>query len=126
MQRSGKRRRSEFKAPGPDNLQCALPERACLAAILERALLDACGSCVTKNRQQELTEKARRWILDWGESDRDNPFTFPWICEQLDVCPARVRACARRLMRAPKAPKHSAIPWSQVIRSMLTDTEVYY
>lgn len=130
METGDRRKRSELKPPGADNWQSTVPERACLAAILERALLDSCGSTISKNRREELTQKARYWVLEWGESDYEVPFTFPWICAHLDVCPRRVRACARRLMRSPKPPKHSALPWSQVIRKMLsttaTELEVYY
>lgn len=55
------------------------PERRLLLAILERALLDYVG-----NDDREA-EEAQDWIFgDFGPTPHPQ-FSFPWICEQLDL-----------------------------------------
>ncbi len=60
------------------------PERRLLAAILERAVLDYHGN---DKRQASAAEE---WLTEWQQDDTENnheQFTFPWVCEQLELQP---------------------------------------
>lgn len=56
-------------------------EKALLLAILERAAADF------KSAVREDRISARHWVLHWEEWDTEEPFTFPWVCNHLDICP---------------------------------------
>ena len=53
------------------------PERNLLMAILERAILDFVGN------DGEALREAEDWIFDLPSPAM--PFTFSWICQQLDL-----------------------------------------
>ncbi len=78
------------------------PERRLLLAILERAILDYVGN---DKLERECAE-------DWIFSELNNPsfeeFTFPWVCEQLDLNMEYVADMVRRM---PKRGKHRVAPW---------------
>src|SRR5262245_48483212 len=78
-----------------------LPESPCrrlVAAVLERALLDAVGP----TSKQPDREDALAWI----ESDVEEPFSFRWVSLQLGMDPDCMRSRVRRMQRAarPAAP----------------------
>jgi hypothetical protein len=116
----------------PTNKLFAVPELACLAAILERALLDASGNIPGDWPGSDTQREARRWLFCWCDSDRKTPFTFPWVCEHLSLCPLRVRKNIKRVVRIRQKTKHIGTSFSKmVIASLDLDTsatglELYY
>ena len=89
---------SIFEAP---NLT-GTPERRLLMAILERALLDYVG-----NDSREV-EEAEEWIfVDRVEPDAA-PFSFPWLCSELDLDTDSIRGKIRDM---PRRGKSRIAPW---------------
>lgn len=79
------------------------PERRLLLAILERALLDFVG-----NDEKEALE-AEEWIFsDLLPLHPFEAFSFPWICEQLDL---NVKKTLRKIRRMPKRGSNRLAPW---------------
>lgn len=79
------------------------PERRLLLAILERALLDYVG-----NDDKESLE-AEEWIFsDMVPFPPYLSFTFPWICEQLDL---NAKRTLRKISRMPKRGHNRLAPW---------------
>lgn len=77
------------------------PERNLLMAILERAIRDFVG-----NSSQESRE-AEEWLFE----DCKQPFpefSFPWICQQLDLVPERI---SNLIEGMPKRGEHRTAPW---------------
>lgn len=78
------------------------PERRLLLAILERAILDFVG-----NDSREVTE-AEAWLF----GELDNPslaqFSFPWICEQLDL---NMYHIADKIRAMPRRGTRRVAPW---------------
>jgi hypothetical protein len=67
------------------------PERALLAAIIERALLDL--------RKTDLSERsdgrnAQMWIFASDQAE----WSLLWVCDQLGMQPADVRAAATKIL----------------------------
>ena len=64
-------------------------ELALLWATLKRAILDAAGLANLSSRSENkvAANRAKRWLYLWEQSDCKKEFTFPWICEHLDICP---------------------------------------
>ena len=58
-----------------------VPERFLLAALLERAILDAIGYGLCTLPKD--TRQARHWLLD--EELSDQPWTLGWVCMHLDI-----------------------------------------
>jgi hypothetical protein len=84
-----------------------LPESPCrrlVAAVLERALLDAVGP----TSKQPEREDALAWIA----SDDEEPFSFRWVSFQLGIDPDWMRSRVRRRQRAarPTAPAEAPAP----------------
>lgn len=79
--------------PQPDiEIRNEVPERALLAAMLDEAIT------TIKLREFHLARNARAWIL----SRDKEPFSFEWVCQELDLCPKIVRReIAKRVMVAP-------------------------
>jgi len=81
------------------------PERRLLLAVLERAILDYVG-----NDSQEIQE-AEDWLfgdLDSFSSEPYAEFTFPWVCQQLDLDVFQIAAVIKRM---PRRGKHRVAPW---------------
>jgi len=78
------------------------PERRLLLAILERAILDYVG-----NDPHEV-EQAEEWIFGALESSGRSQFSFPWLCEQLDL---DHRAIARKIKAMPRRGNRKIAPW---------------
>jgi hypothetical protein len=77
------------------------PERRLLLAILERALLDYVGN------DAEQVQAATEWLFS-VESTVNDDFTFPWICQQLDLDIIGTRGLIKAM---PKRGKHRIAPW---------------
>lgn len=68
----------------------ALGERRLLIAIIERAVLDAGGSMastIKKGSNNKYKFLALGFLFGWEEGDEKEPFSFPWICIELDLDP---------------------------------------
>lgn len=79
------------------------PERRLLLAILERALLDFVG-----NDPNEVSE-SEAWLFDSSQApERSEPFTFVWICKELDLDVADIRD---KVQAMPKRGANRIAPW---------------
>ncbi len=78
------------------------PERRLLLAILERAILDYVG-----NDQREVQE-AEDWFFGNAEKGTRAHFSFPWICEQLDLDRVKIAAKIRAM---PRRGTRKIAPW---------------
>jgi hypothetical protein len=78
------------------------PERRLLLAILERAILDFVG-----NDEREL-EQAEQWLFAPERHDRNDHFSFEWVCEQLDLDPKRIAA---KIKKMPRRGSRKVAPW---------------
>lgn len=78
------------------------PERRLLLAILERAILDYVGNDVRE------FEHAEQWLF--GDAPRTNldHFSFQWVCEQLDLDPARI---SKKIRSMPRRGNRKVAPW---------------
>lgn len=61
----------------------ALPEKTLLVAILVRAALDAYG--VISAEEADSKTRIRAEAVAWFASDRYEPGSFCWVCDQLDT-----------------------------------------
>jgi hypothetical protein len=78
-----------------------LPESPCrrlVAAVLERALLDAVGPTSKQPDREDA--------LGWIQSNDEEPFSFRWVAFQLGMDPEWLRSRIRRVQQAarPSAP----------------------
>jgi hypothetical protein len=78
------------------------PERRLLLAILERAVLDYVG-----NDRREV-EEAEAWIFGDLDSPGNEQFSFPWVCEQLDLDMYRISGKIRVM---PRRGDRKVAPW---------------
>lgn len=78
------------------------PERRLILAVLERAILDFVG-----NEQKEMDE-AGEWIFGDLKNPSLEPFTFAWVCLQLDL---DMHTIAESIAAMPKRGKHKIAPW---------------
>jgi hypothetical protein len=78
------------------------PERRLLLAILERAILDFVG-----NDPREL-EQAEHWLFSSERANRNEHFSFEWVCEQLDLDPKRI---AEKIKSMPRRGNRKVAPW---------------
>ncbi|MEZ4753693.1 MAG: hypothetical protein R3A13_05205 [Bdellovibrionota bacterium] len=79
------------------------PERNLLMAIVERAILDLVGNDSAEEK------RAEEWIF--GDLDEHKPlgqFSFPWICEQLDL---DIEQTAEKIRQMPKRGSRRVAPW---------------
>ena len=77
------------------------PERRLLLAILERAMLDYVG-----NDSAEVSA-AESWLFASDCSACDE-FTFPWLCQQLDLDQTHISKLIRSM---PRRGKQRIAPW---------------
>lgn len=64
------------------------PERALLYAIIENAARDAYGRKITALPLSDLQlRRTHIWLNLRGTEDE--PFTYSWICDQLNICPEK-------------------------------------
>jgi hypothetical protein len=78
------------------------PERRLLLAILERAILDFVG-----NDEREL-EQAEQWLFTPERGEKNEHFSFDWVCEQLDLDPKRIAA---KIKQMPRRGSRKVAPW---------------
>ena len=78
------------------------PERRLLLAILERAILDFVG-----NDEREL-EQAGQWLFASERENRNEHFSFEWVCEQLDLDSERISSKIRAM---PRRGNRKVAPW---------------
>jgi hypothetical protein len=78
------------------------PERLLLLAILERAILDFVGNDVKE------MEQATEWIFGDSEELAASPFSFAWVCKELDLDSVRV---AKMIKGMPKRGSNRVAPW---------------
>ena len=57
------------------------PERNMLMAVLERAILDYVGN------DQKDVQAAEHWIFAPRDNEDFEPFSFAWVCSELDLEP---------------------------------------
>jgi len=81
---------AENSDPYDDREREGDPYRELIVAIIERALLDA--SCTTRAMVGESYDHMRARdiqleAIDWLHSNAEKPWSFRWICEQLDMSP---------------------------------------
>jgi hypothetical protein len=87
-----------FDSPNPTGS----PERRLLLAVLERAILDYVG-----NDRREI-EEAETWLFGDVENKEGRPFSFHWVCEQLDLDVIKVSTEIRQM---PKRGARRVAPW---------------
>ena len=78
------------------------PERNLLMAVLERAILDLVGNDA---RESEASEE---WIFGELEDPSFDEFTFPWLCQELDLDYRRIAEMIRSI---PKRGAKRIAPW---------------
>ena len=78
------------------------PERMLLLAMLERAILDFVGN----DRKEALA--AEEWIFSDEDSPLAEPFSFAWVCKELDLSPSSV---AQMIKAMPKRGSQRIAPW---------------
>jgi hypothetical protein len=78
------------------------PDRNLLMAILERAILDYVG-----NDAKELQD-AEHWIFADLEEPGFEEFSFPWLCQQLDLDMDKI---ASQIKAMPKRGNRRVAPW---------------
>lgn len=87
-----------FEIPNPTGT----PERRLLLAILERAILDYVG-----NDQREM-EEAEEWLFSERDTPRNEAFSFPWVCHELDLDVGHI---AEQIRLMPKRGSSRIAPW---------------
>lgn len=93
--------REYYQVVGIPNMT-GTPERRLLLAILERAILDYVG-----NDQREVDE-AEQWLFGDLDAPKNDQFSFPWVCEQLDLDMYRIAAKIRSM---PRRGNRKVAPW---------------
>ncbi|MFO0416744.1 MAG: hypothetical protein ACK5Y6_05595 [Pseudomonadota bacterium] len=93
--------RDYYQVFGAPNMT-GTPERRLLLAILERAILDYVG-----NDAREV-EEAEEWLFGWIDTGTRSQFSFPWLCEQLDLDCNKI---ARQIKAMPRRGNRKIAPW---------------
>jgi hypothetical protein len=85
------------------------PETSLLIAILERAILDYAGNYKEPWRRKNIKAEAESWLFEWDDEDTaiEHPFSFPWVCEQLNLNPSEVLKGMVDVLNEEK-PRHTA------------------
>jgi hypothetical protein len=86
------------------------PERRLLLAMLERSILDFVGNDETE------VEQAQLWIFGSQELPNElvteesplSPFSFPWVCQQLDLDHNKIASIIREM---PRRGNRRVAPW---------------
>ncbi len=90
----------------------SLPETALLVAVVERGLRDIIGDGVPGEDRGYFAEEAR----DWFFAGSRRPFSFEWICEQLDWSADAIRRRIRKEeFRLPADPKEVEGEFREII-----------
>lgn len=87
-----------------------LPERKLLIAVLIRGIADALnavGRLPDKSLKKTISREAWAWVVVIPFYQNPRPFSFQWICEELDLCPHTIQKnviAAKRLSLRLKRP----------------------
>lgn len=76
----------------------AIAEKKLLYAIIERAVLDLQGKDANDIMGRYHMRRADAWLFYWRSGDEGEPFTFPWCCQELDVCPSELTRKLRKIV----------------------------
>lgn len=76
------------------------PERKLLAATLERGIKDAAGMFDIKTEKPRVEQSS---ALLWVLSADDEPWSFRWVCDELDMDPGTLKAAILRAIHLFKA-----------------------
>ena len=68
--------------------------RALWSAVLLTALNDTKARDVAYKKKSDNPKELRNWAKAWIRCDIDEPMSFNWICEMLDVSSEALRAFA--------------------------------
>lgn len=114
------------------------PELSLCYAVMKRALQDASGVVdMRESSPKSIVRMARAWLFNWQPpadngypyEDAKTPFTFVWVCLQLDLCPYEMVRHARKLIkkklafeRQPEVRGGKAFTYTPT----RTEGEVYY
>lgn len=107
-------------------------ERALLWAVIECAVMDAQGKVFGEYDPELVSKRAKIWLFRWKDSDISIPFTFPWCCSFLDLCPDTTRRRISKLLKTGGVgeKEHTMRQWNMTAffkdLSSSTDSEVYY
>lgn len=111
------------------------PELALIWATIQRAVLDAAGIGVLPSEKKTLIRRARRWLFEWRLSKDDEPpvYSFPWCCQELQLCPWKTRRSIIIELRSWRTGQHGSGMSNCRIGSFLTNApdsptqmEVYF
>ena len=78
------------------------PERNLLMAVLERSILDYVGNDLKESQD------AADWIFREVEKPTFYEFSFPWLCQELDLDFDKI---AKMIQRIPKRGNSRIAPW---------------
>ena len=92
----------EFGQGASGQNQTGTPERRLLLAMLERAILDFVG-----NDQREVQE-AEDWLFGEIDNPSNERFTFPWLCEHLDLDMYKI---SEKIRAMPRRGNRKIAPW---------------
>lgn len=62
--------------------------RTLYAAIIARAICDGFGTSFVEHA---VRREAQAWLMLWEDIDYKTEFSFPWVCEHLDLDPVLLR-----------------------------------
>jgi hypothetical protein len=95
-----------------------VPERRLLCSVLATSIADYMGEGVHKR-------SAYRWVRSWKDSDFKRPFTFPWICSELDLCPYTIRDMIKLYVKsATPLPDANTISVSAITAIFMEDSHL--
>lgn len=98
--------------------------KALLIATLQRAILDCCGASLDIKRNDQL--EAAEWIAE--TAFESTPYSFIWICGELDLDPNEMRLNINRLAnraRTGEVIRSSNLSFSG-ISDLLSDSDITY
>lgn len=79
------------------------PERALIAAMIRRAMVDATGKAYYSDPyvKDRYDREARQWLgLKFIPPTDYQPFGFGWCCVELEIDPESIRSLTRGLIKA--------------------------
>lgn len=73
-------------------------EKSLLSCLLERAIMDLRGIDSQNKDPRPQVQAAYDWIFD-DTCDDDVPFSFLWVCRELDIRPTPIRELCLKVYR---------------------------
>ncbi len=80
-------------------MEDGVAERRLLCAVIEQAYVDATGQGGRKAIMREA--------IEWLNSERNDPFSYLWTCEQLQIDPSVIRGVVKSVAQNNLALNHS-------------------